>query len=120
MKCGDEWYSAEEWAQVRLSSKNHVDAPIIIPTSNGNEVVHLLMSHPTPPVFDPGKTKRKTQRKWNFGTITSKEEFFYDDAGKQGGLASGAKFVMMGDQTSIQLLAMVLALSCKICIVIRW
>ncbi|MCV5802354.1 endonuclease/exonuclease/phosphatase family protein, partial [Escherichia coli] len=26
------------------------------------------------------------------------KEFFYDDAGKKGGLASGAKFVMMGDQ----------------------
>lgn len=66
MKCGDEWYSAEEWDQVRLSSKNHVDAPIIIPTRNGEEVVHLLMSHPTPPVFDPGKNKAQNAAEVEF------------------------------------------------------
>ncbi|HCE2171379.1 TPA: endonuclease/exonuclease/phosphatase family protein [Vibrio parahaemolyticus] len=99
MKCGDEWYSAEEWAQVRLSSKNHVDAPIIIPTSNGNEVVHLLMSHPTPPVFDPGKNQAQNAAEVEFWHhYIQGKEFFYDDSGKKGGLASGAKFVMMGDQ----------------------
>ena len=95
---GDDWYTSEEWQEVRLSSKNHVDLPIIIPTgkipitlqqyqnpkneygsrytwvipfisiwvpifyniSTGNgqeEVVHLLMSHPTPPAFDSGKNQ---------------------------------------------------------------
>ncbi|MBT0111019.1 endonuclease/exonuclease/phosphatase family protein [Vibrio alginolyticus] len=99
MKCGDEWYSAEEWDQVRLSSKNHVDAPIIIPTRNGEEVVHLLMSHPTPPVFDTGKNKAQNATEVEFWHhYIQGKDYFYDDAGKTGGLTNGAKFVMMGDQ----------------------
>ncbi|EAS44142.1 endonuclease/exonuclease/phosphatase family protein [Photobacterium profundum] len=99
MKCGDEWYSAEEWEQVRLSSKNHVDAPIIIPTENGEEVVHLLMSHPTPPVFDTGKNKAQNAAEVKFwNQYIQGKEFFYDDAGLNGGLADNAKFVIMGDQ----------------------
>ncbi|EPO0010600.1 endonuclease/exonuclease/phosphatase family protein [Vibrio alginolyticus] len=99
MKCGDEWYSAEEWDQVRLSSKNHVDAPIIIPTRNGEEVVHLLMSHPTPPVFDTGKNKAQNATEVEFWHhYIQGKDYFYDDVGKTGGLTNGAKFVMMGDQ----------------------
>ncbi len=99
MSCGDEWYSAEEWKQVRLSSKNHVDAPIIIPTENGEEVVHLLMSHPTPPVFDTGKNKAQNAAEVKFwNQYIQGKEFFYDDAGQNGGLANDAKFVIMGDQ----------------------
>ncbi|KLV04618.1 succinyl-CoA synthetase subunit alpha [Photobacterium aquae] len=99
MNCGDDWYTAEEWQQVRLSSKNHVDAPIIIPTEKGNEVVHLLMSHPTPPVFDTGKNKQQNAAEVEFWHhYIQGKDYFYDDAGKQGGLPANAKFVMMGDQ----------------------
>lgn len=42
------WYSPEEQAVLRLSSKSHWDVPILV---NG-ETVHVLVSHPTPPVFD--------------------------------------------------------------------
>ncbi|WP_369832238.1 endonuclease/exonuclease/phosphatase family protein [Moritella sp. Urea-trap-13] len=99
MSCGDEWYSAEEWEQVRISSKNHVDAPIIIPTANGEEVIHLLMSHPTPPVFDTGKNKAQNAAEIKFwNQYIQGKEFFYDDSGLTGGLADGAKFVIMGDQ----------------------
>ncbi|PFG45452.1 endonuclease/exonuclease/phosphatase family protein [Vibrio sp. ES.051] len=99
MACGDEWYTSEEWAQVRLSSKNHVDAPIIIPTSKGDEVVHLLMSHPTPPVFDTGKNKAQNAAEVEFWHhYIQGKDYFYDDAGIKGGLPDGAKFVMMGDQ----------------------
>lgn len=99
MSCGDEWYSAEEWKQVRLSSKNHVDAPIIIPTANGEEVIHLLMSHPTPPVFDTGKNKAQNAAEVKFwNQYIQGKSFFYDDAGLNGGLADNAKFVIMGDQ----------------------
>lgn len=99
MTCGDPWYANEEWEQVRLSSKNHVDAPIIIPTDHGDEIVHLLMSHPTPPVFDPGKNKVQNGAEVKFwhDYIQSKS-YFYDDAGQAGGLAENAKFIMMGDQ----------------------
>jgi hypothetical protein len=99
MECGDDWYTTDEWDVVRLSSKNHVDAPIIIPTEKGDEVIHLLMSHPTPPVFDPGKNKVQNGAEVEFWHhYVQGKEYFYDDAGNKGGLAEGAKFVMMGDQ----------------------
>ena len=98
MVCGDPWYSDAEWQQVRLSSKNHVDAPIIIPTANGDQVIHLLMSHPTPPVFDPGKNQQQNAAEVQFWHhYIQNQPYFYDDAGKTGGLANNAKFVIMGD-----------------------
>ena len=42
------WFTPEELAAFRLSSKNHVDLPIEV----DGEIIHLLASHPTPPVFD--------------------------------------------------------------------
>jgi len=98
MVCGDNWYTAAEWEEIRLSSKNHVDAPIIIPTENGNEVVHLLMSHPTPPVFDTGKNKAQNAAEVEFWHQYVKgQEFFYDDNNTTGGLSTDAHFVIMGD-----------------------
>jgi 3-phytase len=44
----DDWYSAEALARFPLSSKNHCDAPILV----GGRRIHLLLSHPTPPVYD--------------------------------------------------------------------
>lgn len=46
------FYTAAERDMFRLSSKNHCDVPVVV---NG-EVVHCLISHPTPPVFDDGET----------------------------------------------------------------
>ena len=43
-----DWYSPAELEIFRLSSKSHWDVPIRI----GGEIVHFLVSHPTPPVFD--------------------------------------------------------------------
>lgn len=98
MACGDDWYSAKEWQQIRLSSKNHVDAPIIVPTANGDQVIHLLMSHPTPPVFDTGKNQMQNAAEVEFWHhYVQDADFFYDDAGKQGGLDKGQHFVIMGD-----------------------
>lgn len=98
MACGDNWYTAAEWEEIRLSSKNHVDDPIIIPTENGNEVVHLLMSHPTPPVFDTGKNKEQNAAEVEFWHQYVKgQEFFYDDNNTTGGLSTDAHFVIMGD-----------------------
>ena len=42
------WYSPEIQDVLRLSSKNHVLAPVKLPSS----LLWLLASHPTPPVFD--------------------------------------------------------------------
>jgi len=46
------FYSPAELNVFRLSSKSHWDVPVTI----GTETVHLLCSHPTPPVFDDGET----------------------------------------------------------------
>lgn len=100
MKCGDEWYTAEAWAEKPLSSKNHVDAPILIPTADGEKVVHLLLSHPTPPVFDTVTENNKLLNRaeiafWN--DYVAGADYIYDDAGNKGGLGLDASFVVMGD-----------------------
>lgn len=46
---GVSWYSDAEWAQLRLSSKTHMDVPVELPDGR---LLHLLASHPTPPSFD--------------------------------------------------------------------
>jgi len=100
MACGDDWYTAAEWDQVRLSSKNHIDAPIIVPTVNGNETIHLLMSHPTPPVYDTvtNHNKMKNRDEIQFWTdYIEGAEYIYDDSNVNGGLEDNAKFVIMGD-----------------------
>lgn len=100
MSCGDSWYNDEEWAEVRMSSKNHVDAPIIIPTADGETVIHLLLSHPTPPVFEDLALKNKylNQAEVQFwADYINNESYIYDDAGTTGGLMAGEHFVVMGD-----------------------
>jgi hypothetical protein len=100
MACGDKWYTANEWEQLRLSSKNHVDAPIIIPTANGDQTIHILMSHPTPPVFDTVSQNNKMKNRdeiqfWN--NYITNGDFIYDDKGTTGGLAEDEQFVIVGD-----------------------
>lgn len=99
LSCGENWYTAEQWEQVRLSSKNHVDAPILVPNSKGElETVHLLMSHPTPPVFDAGRNQAMNAAEVEFWNHYIQDaEFIYDDNGVTGGLDEGNHFVIMGD-----------------------
>lgn len=93
------WFTPEELEQVRLSSKNHVDLPIEV----DGEIIHVLASHPTPPVFDGpedlnGRRNFDEIRFWS--DYVNGEAYIYDDAGVSGGLAAGEKFVIMGDQNS--------------------
>lgn len=99
LSCGADWYTAEQWEQVRLSSKNHVDAPILVPNADGElETVHLLMSHPTPPVFDAGRNQQMNAAEVEFWNHYIQDaEFIYDDNGEIGGLDQGKHFVIMGD-----------------------
>jgi len=97
-----EFYTPEEQAILRLSSKSHWDVPIVLP--NG-ETIHALVSHPTPPVFDGpedrnGKRNYDEIRFWSDYVTPSKNGYIYDDNGKTGGLVAGSSFVIMGDQNA--------------------
>nr|WP_323962126.1 endonuclease/exonuclease/phosphatase family protein [Arthrobacter sp. JZ12] len=99
---GDDWFSDEELAAVRLSSKSHWDVPVTI----GNSTVHVLASHPTPPVFD-GEEDRNGRRNsdeirfWADYIRGGKHaSYIYDDDGGRGGLERRAEFVVMGDLNS--------------------
>ncbi|MCL1143953.1 endonuclease/exonuclease/phosphatase family protein [Shewanella gaetbuli] len=101
MACGDEWYTEEAWAEKPMSSKNHVDAPIIIPTEGGDKVIHLLLSHPTPPIFDTltenNKLLNRAEIKFWDDYISGNGSYIYDDAGNKGGIKDDASFVILGD-----------------------
>ncbi|MGF1634339.1 MAG: endonuclease/exonuclease/phosphatase family protein [Phycisphaerae bacterium] len=107
-----DWYSAAELDVFRLSSKSHWDLTVDV---NGNDV-HVLASHPTPPVFDAvqlpgfptdpfagnlvdynGKRNADEIRLWDDYITPGDAAYLYDDAGNTGGLAEGASFVIMGD-----------------------
>ncbi len=98
----NDWYSAAELDVFRLSSKSHWDVPIRV----GGEIVHFLVSHPTPPVFDGledrnGRRNNDEIRLWaDYVTGGATAAYIYDDAGTSGGLAAGEKFVIAGDQNS--------------------
>ena len=94
-----DWYSPEELEVVRLSSKNHVDVPILV---NGRRV-HVLASHPTPPSFDGPEDRNGTRnhdeiRFWaDYVSPGKRSSYIYDDEGRSGGLRPGSAFVVMGD-----------------------
>jgi myo-inositol-hexaphosphate 3-phosphohydrolase/phosphodiesterase/alkaline phosphatase D-like protein len=95
------WYSEEEQAILRLSSKSHWDVPIIV---NG-QTIHALVSHPTPPTFDGaedrnGKRNFDEIRFWADYVTPGQGDYIYDDEGNQGALADGSRFVIMGDQNA--------------------
>lgn len=82
---------------VRLSSKSHWDAPVRLPDGR---ILHLLASHPTPPVFDGpedanGRRNHDEIRFWV--DYASGADWMVDDAGAAGGLAPGAAWVVLGD-----------------------
>jgi len=97
----NDYYSPAELNVFRLSSKSHWDVPINI---NG-EIVHALVSHPTPPVFDGpedrnGKRNHDEIRFWADYVTPEEGSYIYDDRGTVGGLAPNASFVIMGDQNA--------------------
>jgi Endonuclease/Exonuclease/phosphatase family len=83
--------------------------PIVVDDNPGrrhDHVVHFLVSHPTPPVFDGPEDRNGTR---NFDEIRfwadyvrpgRTSRYIYDDAGRRGGLDPGASFVIAGDQNS--------------------
>ncbi len=102
MKCGDLWYSEAEWNALRLSSKNHVDAPILVNTPSGKVTINVLLAHPTPSGFDTvtyNNRYRNSEENAFWHHYISGEESLYDDKGNKGGF-SGEHFVVMGDMNA--------------------
>jgi hypothetical protein len=95
------WFTPQELAVVRLSSKSHWDLPLQI----GNRTVHFLVSHPTPPVFDGpedrnGRRNHDEIRLWADYITPGRAGYLYDDAGRRGGLRPGSDFVIAGDHNA--------------------
>lgn len=97
-RTGKPFHSDAVWTQLRLSSKSHWDVPVKTPVG----VVHALVSHPTPPVFD-GPEKRNAARNhdelrlWQDYLSAGDKPWLCDDQGRCGGLAQDARFVILGD-----------------------
>ncbi|MCP8899252.1 endonuclease/exonuclease/phosphatase family protein [Gilvimarinus xylanilyticus] len=94
---GSPYYSPEAWDEFRLSSKSHWDIPVKIE----DKTLHLLASHPTPPVFDGpedrnGKRNHDEVRLW-VDYISAEANYLYDDSGATGGLSPDSSFVIVGD-----------------------
>lgn len=89
-------YSEEIWKKLRLSSKSHWDLPVNI----GGRVLHVLASHPTPPVFD-GPEDRNGKRNHDeirfFCDYIEGFSYMVDDQGNGGGLDASDEFVVLGD-----------------------
>jgi Endonuclease/Exonuclease/phosphatase family len=95
---GSPWYATDAWNVFRLSSKSHWDVPIKTPLG----IIHILASHPTPPVFDGvedrnGKRNHDEIRFWSEYVWNRGNDWIIDDTGRRGGLAETAQFVIAGD-----------------------
>ena len=92
------FYDEQEWLSLRLSSKSHWDVPVKV----NDKTIHVLASHPTPPVFDGiedhnGARNHDEVRFWHDYIRPQYANYIYDDNGVYGGLEANSKFVVMGD-----------------------
>lgn len=96
------FHTDEVWEKLRLSSKSHWDVPIRV----GDATLHIIASHPTPPVFDGLEDRNGCRnhdeirmiRDYVSGGATG--GYLLDDQGKAGALAADARFVILGDLNS--------------------
>jgi hypothetical protein len=96
------FHSDEVWGLLRLSSKSHWDVPIEV----HGMTLHVIASHPTPPVFD-GLEDRNGCRNHDeirlIRDLTSGKEdgkYIVDDKGEVGPLSADSHFVILGDLNS--------------------
>ena len=95
------WYNEEDLSLLRLSSKSHWD----IPVKTEGQVLHLLISHPTPPAFDGpedrnGRRNHDEIRLWAEYLSGEEKSWLVDDQGRSGTLLRDASFVILGDQNA--------------------
>jgi hypothetical protein len=96
------FHSDAVWKQLRLSSKSHWDVPIKI----GESTLHVIASHPTPPVFDGPEDRNGCRNHDEIRLIqdyvegTAEAGYIVDDKGEAGPLVLSAPFVIMGDLNS--------------------
>jgi len=94
---GEPYYDKKSWEVFRISSKNHVVVPILMPNE---KKIHAIIAHPTPPVFDGPEDKNGLR---NYDEIRLLKDIINDapylktDQGKRGGLPADASFVVLGD-----------------------
>ena len=98
---GSPWYSQDAWNDFPLSSKSHWDVPVMV----NDQTIHILVSHPTPPVFDGAENRNGIRnhdeiRFWADYLSKDANQYIYDDKGQKGGLVADARFVLLGDQNS--------------------
>lgn len=95
---GELFYPPDVQERLRLSSKSHWDIPVSV---NGR-IIHVLASHPTPPVFDGpedrnGRRNHDEIRFWvDYLSAGDDGAYIYDDNGGVGGIR-GERFVVLGD-----------------------
>ncbi len=96
------FHSDALWQELRLSSKSHWDVPIQI----GNSILHVIASHPTPPVFDGLEDRNGCRNHDEIRLIKdyvegeSGADYIVDDNGKAGPLDQSSSFVVLGDLNS--------------------
>lgn len=90
------FYPVHVQSLLRLVSKNLLD--IVVKTPLGD--IHVIAAHPTPPAFD-GEEKRNQWRNFDENRLLveylNNAAYLCDDQGQRGGLATQARFVLMGD-----------------------
>lgn len=90
------WLTEAEMRRFRVSSKTHADVPIRV----GDETIHAVIAHPTPPVFDGPENfngRRNHGENKLLGDYVGGAEYVYDDDGCEGGLDEDEPFVILGD-----------------------
>ena len=95
------WFSEKTWQTLRLSSKSHWDIPIKI----NEKTVHILASHPTPPVFDGPENRNGNRnhdeiRFWFDYINADQGAYIYDDNEQRGALKANQRFIIIGDQNA--------------------
>ena len=94
-----EYYPEPALEVLRLSSKSHWHVPVQV----GDKALHLLASHPTPPVFDGDEDRngRRNHDEIRFWTdYIDGKDWMLSDQGTEGGLAEDDLFIVLGDLNS--------------------